>query len=72
MAVRLNLLPLMVVAFLPFPTRLMAEYIREYAPERVATTVYGINLLLCSLLVSVLWRFAVRVLRHWSSVPDGS
>jgi len=50
----------------------MAEYIREDAPERVATTVYGINLLLCSFLVSVLWRFAVRVLRHWSSVPDGS
>lgn len=38
----------------------MAEYIRADAPERVATTVYGINLLLCSLLVSVLWRFAVR------------
>lgn len=58
--IRLNLLLLMVVSFLPFPTRLMAEYVREDAPERVAATVYGINLLLCSLLVSVLWRFAVR------------
>jgi uncharacterized membrane protein len=60
MLIRLNLLLLMVVSFLPFPTRLMAEYVREDAPERVATTVYGINLLLCSLLVSLLWRFAVR------------
>jgi len=58
--IRLNLLLLTVVSFLPFPTRLMAEYVREDAPERVATTVYGINLLLCSLLVSLLWRFAVR------------
>lgn len=57
--IRLNLL-LMVVSFLPFPTRLLAEYVREEAPERIATTVYGINLLLCSVLPSVLWRFAVR------------
>lgn len=54
--IRLNLLMLMVVSFLPFPTRLMAEYVRQDAPERVATTIYGINLLLCSVLVSVLWR----------------
>jgi uncharacterized membrane protein len=58
--IRLNLLLLMVVSFLPFPTRLMAEYVSQDEPERVATTVYGINLLLCSVLVSVLWRFAVR------------
>ncbi|HSJ45252.1 MAG TPA: hypothetical protein VK923_11280 [Euzebyales bacterium] len=58
--IRLNLLMLMVVSFLPFPTRLMAEYVRQDAPERVATTIYGINLLLCSVLVSVLWRLAVR------------
>jgi uncharacterized membrane protein len=58
--IRLNLLLLLVVALLPFPTRLLADYIGDDAPERVATTVYGMNLLLCSVLVWGLWRFAVR------------
>ena len=31
--IRLNLLLLMIVAFLPFPTRLLSEYIRERRPE---------------------------------------
>jgi uncharacterized membrane protein len=57
--VRLNLLLLLVVSFLPFPTRLLAEYIGDPQPARVAATVYGINLLLTSLLVSALWRYAV-------------
>jgi hypothetical protein len=29
-------------------------------PERVAVTIYGINLFLASVLVSALWRFALR------------
>lgn len=33
MLIRLNLLLLMVASFLPFPTRLMAEYVREDAPS---------------------------------------
>jgi uncharacterized membrane protein len=56
---RLNLVLLMVVAFLPFPTKLLAEYIHETEPERIATTLYGINLLLTVALVSALWRYAV-------------
>jgi uncharacterized membrane protein len=57
---RLNLLLLLVVSFLPFPTRLVAEYVDEGDAERVATTIYGLNLLLVSVLVSVLWRYAIR------------
>ena len=57
---RLNLLLLLVVSFLPFPTKLLAEYVRESEPERVAATVYGINLLLAMIMVSVTWRYAVR------------
>ncbi|WP_432877349.1 TMEM175 family protein [Kribbella sp. CA-245084] len=57
--IRLNLLLLLVVSFLPFPTRLLAEYVEKTDAERVAATVYGINLLLVSALLSVLWRFAV-------------
>ena len=57
--IRLNLLLLLVVSFLPFPTRLLAEYTREAKAERVAATVYGITLLLAVTLVSVVWRYAV-------------
>ncbi len=57
---RLNLLLLAVVSFLPFPTRLLAEYTEQREAERIAATVYGINLLLTLVLVSVLWRYAVR------------
>ena len=58
--IRLNLLLLLVVSFLPFPTRLLAEYAQETDPERIAATVYGINLLLTMVMVSVTWRYAVR------------
>jgi uncharacterized membrane protein len=58
--IRLNLLLLLVVSFLPFPTKLLAEYADEAEPERVAATVYGINLLLTLIMVSVTWRYAVR------------
>ena len=58
--IRLNLLLLAFVAFLPFPTRLFADYIGQDAPERVAATFYGIFLALSSSLLWVLWRYAVR------------
>jgi uncharacterized membrane protein len=59
--VRLNLLLLLVISFLPFPTRLFADYIDHESPERVAVTIYGLTLLLASTLLLVLWRYAVRV-----------
>lgn len=58
--IRLNLLLLLVVSFLPFPTKLLGEYIREVGAERVAATVYGINLLVATLALALLWRYAVR------------
>jgi uncharacterized membrane protein len=58
--VRLNLLLLLFVSFLPFPTRLVAEFIHQDKAERVAVTFYGIVLLLSSTLLLVLWRYAVR------------
>jgi uncharacterized membrane protein len=57
---RLNLLLLLVVAFLPFPTRLFADFLGEDKPERVAANIYGISLLVASTLLLVLWRYAVR------------
>jgi uncharacterized membrane protein len=56
---RLNLLLLLVVAFLPFPTRLFADFLGEDKPERVAANIYGITLLVASALLLVLWRYAV-------------
>ena len=58
--VRLNLLLLLFVSFLPFPTRLVAEYIHQDKAEHVAVTFYGIVLLLSSTMLLVLWRYAVR------------
>ncbi len=67
--VRLNLLLLLAVSFLPFPTRLLGEHIGESSPERVAVTIYGLTLLAVSTLVSALWRYAVH---ERLVVPDAS
>lgn len=57
--VRLNLVLLLLVSFLPFPTGLVAEYIDDLDAERVATVVFGLNLALISLVISAMWRHAV-------------
>jgi uncharacterized membrane protein len=57
---RLNLLLLMAVAFLPFPTRLVAEAIHKNDAERAAVVFYGISLFVIHALVSALWGAIVR------------
>lgn len=57
--VRLNLLLLLVISFLPFPTRLFADYIGQDSNERVAATIYGLTFLVASTLLLVLWRYAL-------------
>jgi uncharacterized membrane protein len=57
--IRLNLLLLLLVSFLPFPTGLVAEHIEDLDAERVAATIFGINLALISLVISAMWRYAV-------------
>ncbi len=42
---RLNLLVLLVVVFLPFPTRLVADALHDTSGERVYVTMYGLTLL---------------------------
>jgi TMEM175 potassium channel family protein len=51
---RINLLLLMAVSFLPFPTRLVAEGIRHAGAERAAVVIYGASLLLISSLYGLL------------------
>lgn len=52
---RINLLLLMAVSFLPYPTRLVAEAIRSSSAERAAVVFYGLSLLAISVLFSILW-----------------
>ena len=68
--VRLNLALLLAVAFLPFPTKLMGEYLGQSEPERVAVIFYGAVLLVIEVLLMAMWRYVIETkdLRH----PDVS
>ena len=57
---QINLLVLLVVAFLPFPTRLVAAALHNTDAERVAVTFYGLTLLAIRLLGSALDAYARR------------
>jgi uncharacterized membrane protein len=56
---RLNLLLLLFVSFLPFPTKLLAESVNDEDAGRVATTIYGLTLLVTAVVLSAVWRYAV-------------
>jgi uncharacterized membrane protein len=69
---RLNLLLLMAVSFLPFPTMLMAETIRDADSVRAAVIFYGASLLATWLVLSAMWRaVARRPALHRPEVTDG-
>jgi uncharacterized membrane protein len=57
---RINLVLLMGVSFLPFPTRLMAEAIRDEDAARVAVIFYGVSLFVVGALGAALWAAVVR------------
>ncbi|MEI6362808.1 MAG: TMEM175 family protein, partial [Actinomycetes bacterium] len=57
---RLNLLLLLFVVFLPFPTTLITEAFGDREAERVAATAYGLTLLMILLLTMALDRYALR------------
>ena len=57
---RLNLILLMIVSFLPFPTRLMAETIRNSDAETTAAIFYGTTLLAISVVTWALWQTVAR------------
>lgn len=54
-----NVLFLMLIAFIPFPTRLLALDIRTPDAEAAALA-YGVTLTLTAILFNVLWRYAAR------------
>ena len=51
---RINLMLLMTVSFLPFPTRLVGEAITSGSAERAAVAIYGTSLLVISLVFGAL------------------
>jgi uncharacterized membrane protein len=55
----LNTLLLLVVAFTPFPTRLIAEFLRggSATNERTAALAYGITFVIMAVIFQVLWRW---------------
>ena len=55
---RLNLLLLLFVVFLPFPTRMIIDGFGDREAERVAVTVFGFTLLLIRLMSMALDRYA--------------
>jgi uncharacterized membrane protein len=55
---RLNVLVLLLASFVPFPTKLVAEFIGEREPERVAAVFYGLTLLALTLALTALVRYA--------------
>ena len=67
---QINLVLLLVVAFLPFPTRLVADALHDAGAERVAVTIYGLTLLAIRLLGSALGAYARRE-RLFSQHGDG-
>jgi uncharacterized membrane protein len=55
---RLNLLVLLFASFLPFPTKLVSEFIDDEDAERVAVVFYGLTLLALVVALTLLLRYA--------------
>ena len=51
-----NAVFLLVVAFIPFPTRLLAEYIRDPGGARTAAVFYGLTFILVAVVFNATWR----------------
>ena len=56
----LNVIFLMTIAFLPFPTALVADYIRIPDSRTAATVVYGVTMVAIAIMFNVVWRSASR------------
>jgi uncharacterized membrane protein len=56
----LNVVFLMTIAFLPWPTALVAEYIRDPAGRDVAAAVYGLTMVAIAVMFNVVWRYAAK------------
>src|SRR5919204_3710698 len=53
----LNILLLMLIAFVPFPTRVAAEFIRSADDRRAAALLYGTTMTITAILFISLWLY---------------
>ncbi len=56
----MNVVFLMTISFLPWPTALVAAYIRNPAGRSTATVVYGCTMVAIAIMFNVVWRYAAR------------
>jgi TMEM175 potassium channel family protein len=56
----MNVVFLMTIAFLPWPTALVAAYIRDPAGRRVAAAVYGLTMVAIAVMFNVVWWYAAK------------
>ena len=54
----MNVVFLMTIAFLPWPTALVAGYVRDPDGRTVATVVYGLTMTAIAVMFNVVWRYA--------------
>ena len=55
----LNLVFLMSVAVIPFPTALLADYLRAGHDERLAAAIYGVTMAVMGITFGLIWAYAV-------------
>jgi hypothetical protein len=60
---------LMCIAFLPFPTAVLAEYLPEPKGRRVAVALYSATFVLIAVAYNALWWYAVRGGGCWMRTP---
>jgi uncharacterized membrane protein len=65
----LNILLLMLIAFAPFPTRVVAEFARSEVDRRNAALLYGITMTTTAILFFSLWMYGSRRLLRANADP---
>jgi uncharacterized membrane protein len=66
----INVLFLMTVAFSPYPTELIAQFIRSSRDARPAALLYGITLTTMAVFFNLLWQYAARGYRLLAEDAD--
>jgi uncharacterized membrane protein len=69
--IRLNLLVLLFVSFMPYPTRFLSAFMQSDRPERLAVSAYGVSVLLLVALLRLQWSYAKRAGLLDPDAPDG-
>jgi uncharacterized membrane protein len=65
----LNILLLMLIAFVPFPTRIVAEFARSEVDRREAALLYGLTMTATAILFLTVWMYGSRRLLRADADP---